>query len=51
MVFEATVESVSEYLSLRYMISFIPDCIIALVHSLHGKRVVYILEPLKSVPV
>ena len=50
-VFAAIVESVSEYLSLRYIISVIPDWIIAFVHSLHGNRVVYIFELRISVPV
>ena len=48
--FAAIVESVSEYLSLKYIISVMPDCIMAFVHSLHGKRVVYILEPARPMP-
>ena len=36
--------------SLKYIISVMPDCIIAFVHSLHGNRVVYILEPARPMP-
>ena len=40
--------SESEYLSDKNITSFIPACIIALAHSLHGNKYTYNLEPLKS---
>ena len=43
--------SVSLYLSLKYITSFIPDWIIAFAHSLHGNNATYILLPRRDAPV
>ena len=50
MRFAAMTLSVEKYLSSLYITDFMPDCIIALAHSLQGKSVVYILDPWRIFP-
>jgi hypothetical protein len=45
---EAFIELESLYLSLKYITSVIPLCIIILAHSLHGNNATYIEQPLTS---
>ena len=47
-LFDTITPSVSLYLSHKYIISFIPDWMIILAHSLHGNKSTYIFAPSKS---